>query len=116
MPDKPTFGRYSEIPYEQMTPEQQEAYSSLIETRGRLLSPTDPEFASQSRNDNRGHAERTVSSWSESPALLGSRRAERAGCGSAVATRTCSSEIGSVARIAIIEITSTAMNRINAPA
>lgn len=37
MPDKPTFGRYSEIPYEQMTPEQQEAYSSLIETRGRLL-------------------------------------------------------------------------------
>ena len=40
MPDKPTFGRYSEIPYEQMTPEQQEAYSSLIETRGRLLGPT----------------------------------------------------------------------------
>ena len=39
MPDKPTFGRYSEIPYEQMTPEQQEAYSSLIETRGRLLGP-----------------------------------------------------------------------------
>jgi len=37
MPDKPTFGRYSEIPYEQMTPEQQEAYRSLIETRGRLL-------------------------------------------------------------------------------
>ena len=26
MPDKPTCGRYSEIPYEQMTPEQQEAY------------------------------------------------------------------------------------------
>ena len=26
MPDKPTFGRYSEIPYEQMTPEQQETY------------------------------------------------------------------------------------------
>ena len=25
MPDKPTFGRYSEIPYEQMTPEQQKA-------------------------------------------------------------------------------------------
>ena len=39
MPDKPTFGRYSEIPHEQMTPEQQEAYSSLIETRGRLLGP-----------------------------------------------------------------------------
>jgi len=39
MPDKPTFGRYSEIPYEQMTPEQQEAYRSLIETRGGLLGP-----------------------------------------------------------------------------
>ena len=39
MPDKPTFGRYAEIPYEQMTPEQQEAYRSLIETRGRLLGP-----------------------------------------------------------------------------
>jgi len=24
MPDTPTFGRYAEIPYEQMTPEQQE--------------------------------------------------------------------------------------------
>jgi hypothetical protein len=33
MPDKPTFGRYAEIPYEQMTLEQQEAYRSLIETR-----------------------------------------------------------------------------------
>jgi hypothetical protein len=24
MPDTPTFGRYAEIPYDQMTPEQQE--------------------------------------------------------------------------------------------
>jgi 4-carboxymuconolactone decarboxylase len=39
MPDKPTFGRYAEIPYEQMTLEQQEAYRSLIETRGGLLGP-----------------------------------------------------------------------------
>src|SRR5437763_14908979 len=36
MPEKPTFGRYAEMPYEQMTPEQQDAYRSLIETRGRL--------------------------------------------------------------------------------
>ena len=28
MPETPTFGRYAEIPYDQMTPEQQEAYRS----------------------------------------------------------------------------------------
>jgi len=39
MAETPTFGRYAEIPYEQMTPEQQEAYRSLIETRGSLLGP-----------------------------------------------------------------------------
>ena len=39
MPETPTFGRYAEIPYEQMTPEQQDAYRSLIETRGRLPGP-----------------------------------------------------------------------------
>ena len=39
MADKPTFGRYAEVPYEQMTPEQQEAYRTLIETRGSLLGP-----------------------------------------------------------------------------
>jgi 4-carboxymuconolactone decarboxylase len=39
MPDTPTFGRYVEIPYEQMTPEQQEGYRSLIETRGALGGP-----------------------------------------------------------------------------
>ena len=37
--DKPTFGRYTEIPVEKMTPEQQEGYRSLIETRGRLPGP-----------------------------------------------------------------------------
>jgi 4-carboxymuconolactone decarboxylase len=40
MPDTPTFGRYAEIPYEQMTPEQQEGYRSLIETRGALGGPS----------------------------------------------------------------------------
>ena len=39
MPDTPTFGRYAEIPYDQMTPEQQEGYRTLIETRGRLPGP-----------------------------------------------------------------------------
>jgi 4-carboxymuconolactone decarboxylase len=39
MAETPTFGRYAEIPYEQMTPEQQDAYRSLIETRGRLPGP-----------------------------------------------------------------------------
>jgi len=31
MPETPTFGRYAEIPYDQMTPEQQDAYRSLID-------------------------------------------------------------------------------------
>ena len=39
MPETPTFGRYAEIPYDPMTPEQQDAYRSLIETRGRLPGP-----------------------------------------------------------------------------
>jgi 4-carboxymuconolactone decarboxylase len=40
MPETPTFGRYAEIPYEQMTPEQQEGYRHLMETRGTLPGPT----------------------------------------------------------------------------
>ncbi len=40
MTGSPTFGRYAEIPYEQMTPEQQEGYRALIESRGRLQGPT----------------------------------------------------------------------------
>ena len=39
MAETPTFGRYAEIPYDQMTPQQQEAYRNLIETRGRLPGP-----------------------------------------------------------------------------
>ena len=37
--DTPTFGRYTEIPYDQMTPEQQEGYHALLEARGRLSGP-----------------------------------------------------------------------------
>ena len=40
MPDTPTFGRYAEIPYEQMTPEQQEGYRSMMESRGGLPGPS----------------------------------------------------------------------------
>jgi 4-carboxymuconolactone decarboxylase len=39
MPETPTFGRYAEIPYDQMTREQQEGYRTLIETRGALGGP-----------------------------------------------------------------------------
>jgi 4-carboxymuconolactone decarboxylase len=39
MAGTPTFGRYAEIPYDEMTPEQQEGYRLLMETRGRLPGP-----------------------------------------------------------------------------
>jgi 4-carboxymuconolactone decarboxylase len=39
MPETPTFGRYAEIPYDKMTPEQQEGFNSLMESRGRLPGP-----------------------------------------------------------------------------
>jgi 4-carboxymuconolactone decarboxylase len=39
MAETPTFGRYAEIPFDQMTPEQQDAYRSMVETRGRLPGP-----------------------------------------------------------------------------
>ena len=39
MPDTPTFGRYAEIPYDRMTPEQQEGYRTLVETRGQVGGP-----------------------------------------------------------------------------
>jgi 4-carboxymuconolactone decarboxylase len=39
MAETPTYGRYAEIPYDQMTPEQQEGYRALIEARGRLPGP-----------------------------------------------------------------------------
>ena len=35
MSDTPTFGRYAEIPYDQMTPEQQEGYRPMIESSRR---------------------------------------------------------------------------------
>ena len=39
MPDTPTFGRFTEKPLDQMTPEQQEAYRFAVETRGPLGGP-----------------------------------------------------------------------------
>src|SRR5262249_37708988 len=40
MSETPTFGRYAEIPYDKMTPEQQEGYKAMIAARGRLPGPT----------------------------------------------------------------------------
>ena len=40
MPDAPTFGRYAEIPWDEMTPEQQEGYRFLVETRGAAGGPS----------------------------------------------------------------------------
>jgi hypothetical protein len=40
MPDTRTFGRYAEIPYEQMTPEQQEGYRFAREIRGAVGGPS----------------------------------------------------------------------------
>ena len=39
MTETPTFGRYAEIPYEQMTQEQQEGYRAMVEARGALGGP-----------------------------------------------------------------------------
>ena len=40
MPETPTFGRYTEIPYDGMTPEQQEGYRFLVEVRGAAGGPS----------------------------------------------------------------------------
>ena len=40
MPETPTFGRYAEIPYDEMTPEQQEGYRFLVELRGAAGGPS----------------------------------------------------------------------------
>jgi 4-carboxymuconolactone decarboxylase len=39
MAETPTFGRYVELPYDKMTPEQQQGYRALIETGGPLGGP-----------------------------------------------------------------------------
>jgi 4-carboxymuconolactone decarboxylase len=39
MPETPTFGRYAEIPYDEMTPEQREVYRFVTELRGPLGGP-----------------------------------------------------------------------------
>jgi 4-carboxymuconolactone decarboxylase len=39
MSETPTFGRYAEIPYDQMTPEQQEGYKAMLAARGGLPGP-----------------------------------------------------------------------------
>ena len=39
MAQEPTFGRYAEISYDEMSPEQQEGLRALMESRGRLPGP-----------------------------------------------------------------------------
>jgi len=39
MPETPNYGRYTEIPYDQMSPAQQDGYRALTETRGPLGGP-----------------------------------------------------------------------------
>jgi hypothetical protein len=39
MSTTPTFGRYAEVPYDRMTPEQQEGYKTMIAARGGLPGP-----------------------------------------------------------------------------
>jgi 4-carboxymuconolactone decarboxylase len=39
MPETPTFGRYAEIPFDKMSPEQKEGYQAMMESRGRLPGP-----------------------------------------------------------------------------
>ena len=39
MAETPTFGRYAEIPFDKMTPEQQDGYRATMEARGRLPGP-----------------------------------------------------------------------------
>jgi 4-carboxymuconolactone decarboxylase len=39
MSAEPTFGRYAEIPLDQMTPQQREGYDDVVESRGEALGP-----------------------------------------------------------------------------
>jgi 4-carboxymuconolactone decarboxylase len=39
MSAEPTFGRYAEIPLDQMTPQQREGYDHVVESRGEALGP-----------------------------------------------------------------------------
>jgi 4-carboxymuconolactone decarboxylase len=40
MPETPTFGRYAEIPLDEMTPEQRDAYNHLVALRGSVGGPS----------------------------------------------------------------------------
>jgi len=39
MTETPTFGRYAEIPYDRMSPEQKEGFDAVMKSRGRLPGP-----------------------------------------------------------------------------
>ena len=40
MSETPTFGRYTELPVDRMTPEQKEGYEAMLESRGGLPGPS----------------------------------------------------------------------------
>ena len=59
MPETPTFGRYAEIPYEQMTQEQQEGYRFVKEVRGQVGGPSkiwvhNPKLVKAAAHERRG--------------------------------------------------------------
>ena len=39
MSETPTFGRYAEIPYDRMSPDQQEGFNQMMAARGGLPGP-----------------------------------------------------------------------------
>ena len=87
MAETPTFGRYAESPYDQMTPEQQEGYRSLIETRGRSPRPC--------RHHRRDHPDGLLHQRRDDARLLrraGRRARHGALSGSGASCEGCSSE------------------------
>ena len=58
MAETPTFGRYAEIPYDQMTPEQQEGYRSLMESARPAARPEQDLRAQPQAGEGDGAARR----------------------------------------------------------
>jgi len=46
MSETPTFGRYAEIPYDKMTPEQQKGYDAMIAARSKARGISEAEYMS----------------------------------------------------------------------
>ena len=61
MPETPTFGRYAEIPYDQMTPEQQEGYRSHDRDPRRAARAEQNLGAQSEAGQSRGTVRRAIS-------------------------------------------------------